>query len=216
MLNDTELENYSRLAKALAAQFGSDCEVLIHAIGDDSLCHSIVAIENGHVTGRKIGDGPSGVVLEQLKSGDSPDDRLNYFTKTADGKILKSSTVYLKDSSGKVQAIFSINYDISRLSMVSDAVSELISSQESKEEAPAIVRNVSDLLDDLIDRSVKLVGKPVSLMTKSDKVRAIHFLNQNGALLVTKSGDIISKFFGISKYTLYSYLDEKQEESAHD
>ena len=29
-----------------------------------------------------------------------------------------------------------------------------------------------------------------------------------GALLVKKSGDRIAKFYGISKYTLYSYLDE--------
>ena len=28
-----------------------------------------------------------------------------------------------------------------------------------------------------------------------------------GAMLITKSGDKIAKFFGISKYTLYSYLD---------
>ena len=36
------------------------------------------------------------------------------------------------------------------------------------------------------------------------------FLNQNGAFLVTKSGDKIARYFGISKYTLYSYIDAKQ------
>ena len=59
-----------------------------------------------------------------------------------------------------------------------------------------------------------LVGKPVALMNKDDKVKAIRFLNQNGAFLVTKSGDKIAKYFGISKYTLYSYIDSKQEEKA--
>lgn len=215
-MSEFAMDNYVRIAKALASQFGSDCEVVIHAIDGGSVKHSIVAIENGHVTGRKIGDGPSRVVLEQLKEGNSPDDHLSYFTKTADGKILKSSTVYLKNDSGKVEAIFSINYDISRLSMLSGAVSEIISSPESDSDPQPIVQNVSDLLDDLIERSVRLVGKPVSLMTKADKVQAIRFLNQSGALLVTKSGDKIAKYFGISKYTLYSYLDEKQEEPAHD
>ena len=55
-------------------------------------------------------------------------------------------------------------------------------------------------------------GKPVALMNKDDKVKAIQFLNQNGAFLVTKSGDKIAKYFGISKYTLYSYIDKQQEE----
>ena len=43
-------------------------------------------------------------------------------------------------------------------------------------------------------------------------MKAIQFLNKNGAFLVTKSGDKIAKYFGISKYTLYSYIDIKQDE----
>ena len=56
------------------------------------------------------------------------------------------------------------------------------------------------------------MGKPVALMNKDDKVRAIQFLNQSGAFLVTKSGDKVAKYFGISKYTLYSYIDSNKQE----
>ena len=49
-------------------------------------------------------------------------------------------------------------------------------------------------------------------MNKEDKMRAIGFLSQNGAFLVTKSGDKIAKYLGISKYTLPSYIDKQQEE----
>ena len=89
--------------------------------------HSIVAIENGHVTGRKVGDGASHVVLEQVRQADAqPSDHLSYLTKTPDGKILKSSTMYIRGRNGKVVAILGINYDISSLLMVEDAVHELI------------------------------------------------------------------------------------------
>ena len=44
-------------------------------------------------------------------------------------------------------------------------------------------------------------------MTKEEKTQAIRFLNDSGAFLITKSGDKVSKYFGISKYTLYSYID---------
>ena len=44
-----------RLAKGLAAQFGEDCEIVIHDLTGDSRKKTIVAIENGHVTGRKVG-----------------------------------------------------------------------------------------------------------------------------------------------------------------
>ena len=83
---------------------------------------------------------------------------------------------------------------------------------EVKEAEPEKIVNINDLLEELIQQSVALVGKPVALMNKDDKVKAIQCLNQNGAFLVTKSGDKIAKYFGISKYTLYSYIDTKQQE----
>ena len=43
-----------------------------------------------------------------------------------------------------------------------------------------------------------------------------HLLSQHGAFLITKSGDKVAKYFGISKYTLYSYIDTKQEEKQHE
>lgn len=207
-----KLELLRQIAECIAAQFGNSCEVVVHDLSRHP-DHTIVAIENGHVTGRKVGDGASHVVIEQLQGNDpEPKDHLCYLTKTPDGKILKSSTVYIHNSKGKVSAILAINYDISKLLMVESAVKELVSAgQESQGAEPEKIININDLLDDLIQQSVTLVGKPVALMNKDDKVKAIRFLNQNGAFLVTKSGDKIAKYFGISKYTLYSYIDAKQE-----
>ncbi len=204
-----------QVAAGIAAQFGSNCEVVVHDLSRHP-DHSIVEIVNGHVTGRKVGDGASHVVIEQLQTNDpEPKDHLCYLTKTPDGKILKSSTVYIRNSKGKVSAIFSINYDISKLLMVESAVRDLISTgEETQQTEPEKIVNINDLLDDLIEQSVALVGKPVALMNKDDKVKAIRFLNQNGAFLVTKSSDKIAKYFGISKYTLYSYIDTKQEEKS--
>ena len=85
------LEFYTRLAKGIAAQFGTGCEVIVHDLQGGDLEHTIVAIENGHVTGRRIGDGPSHIVLESLqRASQQQEDKLAYLTKTRDGKILKS------------------------------------------------------------------------------------------------------------------------------
>lgn len=206
------MELLKQVAAGIAAQFGSNCEVVVHDLSKHP-DHSIVAIENGHVTGRKVGDGASHVVIEQLQTNDpEPRDHLCYLTRTPDGKILKSSTVYIHNSKGKVAAILSINFDISKLLMVESAVRDLVSTGEPQQSEPEKIVNINDLLDDLISQSVALVGKPVALMNKEDKVKAIRFLNRNGAFLVTKSGDKVAKYFGISKYTLYSYIDTKQQE----
>ena len=219
-MDSNRMEMLRQIASALAAQFGPNCEVVIHDLAAQDPERSIVHIENGHVSGRRIGDGPSTVVMEQLLGGEEdPKDHLAYLTRTPDGKILKSSTLYIRNANGRVDAILAINYDISALLMVESAIGGIVrtSGDAAAGQGERIrVLNVNDLLDGLIEQSVTLVGKPVALMNKDDKVRAIQFLSKHGAFLITKSGDKVAKYFGISKYTLYSYIDLKQEEKRHE
>ena len=184
VLEAHQLSVLKQVAAALAAQFGSNCEVVVHDLESQDPAHSIVHIENGHVTGRKVGDGPSNVVLEQLLGGD--------LCRTDGGKVLKSSTVYVRSPGGAVSGILSINFDISALLMVEQAVSGITSTPCGRREENIAVVNVNDMLDGLIEQSVALVGKPAALMNKE------------------------AKYFGISKYTLYSYIDLKQEEKRHE
>ena len=196
-----------RLATALTAQFGDNCEVVLHDLTQAD--NTIVLIENGHVSNRKLGDGPSHIVLEAMKKSNGElTDQLGYLAKTHDGRIVKSSTIYIKNDAGKAEGILSINYDITGLLMAESAAKSIINHQDT-EKTERIPQNVNDLLDDLIEQSVETVGKPVALMTKEDKIRAIQFLDNAGAFLITKSGDKVAKHFSISKYTLYSYMDAK-------
>ena len=206
MLDDVVLNFLRHLAKGLADQFGPNCEVVIHDLSDNYKENSIVAIENGHVTN------PSMAVLDALRSEpDKLQDHTSYLTKTKDGRILKSTTIYIRNENQKVIGIFSINYDITELMMVENAIKPLISVASKEEQVSPIPQNVTDLLNELIEESTRQVGKPVPLMTREDKIKAIKFLNDRGALLITKAGDKISKHFGISKYTLYSYIDSSEE-----
>ena len=221
-VKESKLKMLKQIAAGLAAQFGPNCEIVVHDLSASQVEHSVVHIENGHVSGRRVGDGPSKIVMAQLMSGaEDPRDQLAYLTRTPDGKVLKSSTIYIRDSGGAVTGILSINFDISALLMVENAIGSITATADkNREEQQRItVINVNDLLEDLIEQSVALVGKPVALMNKEDKVRAIQFLSSHGAFLITKSGDKVAKYFGISKYTLYSYIDAKidtkQEEKSH-
>ena len=211
MLESKMKDSLCSLDHAIALHYGRSCEVAVHDLTDpDAADHSIIYIENGDVTGRKVGDGASAVVLEELSGGREGEDRIGYFTKTTDGKVLKSTTVYIRDDSGRVAAIFSINHDITALSVAASALGELTAPNRiGKPEK--ITPHVGELLDELLWKSTELIGKPVSLLNKDDKQRAVRYLNSKGALLITKSGDKIAKYFGISKFTLYSYIDNKEE-----
>ena len=215
MTEDSSLEMLVSTAHGIARQFGKDCEVCIHDLSVKDLEHTIIFIINGHVSGRKIGDGASKVVLETLEAiekGDIIVDHLGYRTTTQDGRILKSSTVFLKDSTGKYRWVLGINYDVTALMNV-DAALQSITTVESHDSNGdgQIPLNVNDLLDNLINQSEKRIGKPPALMNKEEKIQAIQFLRDAGAFLITKSGDKVSNFYGISKFTLYSYIDQSKK-----
>lgn len=213
-----ELDFLKRLAHCLAAQFGDSCEVVIHDLTRKDLEQSIVHIENGHVSNRQTGDGASGVVLEALHSDPKTlEDRYSYLTKTDDGRTLKSSTLYLRDENGDIAYIFSMNYDLSPLMAMENTIRSMVHAEsvkredEERSETPAVItHNVTELLDLLIGQAVAAVGKPVEQMNKNDKKFVVQYLDKAGAFLITKSGDKVSSLLGISKFTLYSYMDKQQ------
>ena len=205
-----------QLAHGLAAQFGNSCEVVIHDLTKKDLDKSIVYIENGHVSNRHTGDGPSGIVLETLRSDPGKlKAKLAYLTRTDDGRILKSSTLYIRNEEGKIIYIFSMNYDITTLLAAENSIRGLVQTEpedspgEDASDSPQrITHNVTELLDLLIEQAIARVGKPVAMMNKDDKVAVVQYLNNAGAFLITKSGDKVSSLLGISKFTLYSYMDK--------
>ena len=67
-MTPAQIEFYKRLAHGLALQFGPNCEVVVHDLETEDVDHSIVVIENGHVSGRKLGDGPSHIVTASRTS----------------------------------------------------------------------------------------------------------------------------------------------------
>lgn len=202
-------DNWKRLAKVLAVQYGSMCEVVLHDLTGKDPSHTIIAIQNGQISGRKVGDGSAAIVAEAMEEPEvRHEDRLAYLTRTRDGKILKSSSLFIRDDDGLLVGILSINTDISLTLAVENALHSFNSSMDKESEPTEITTNVSDLLDTLIEQSIRMIGKPAALMGKDEKVRAIRFLNDSGAFLITKSGPRVCQVFNISKYTLYSYLDE--------
>lgn len=210
------LDFMKQLAHGFADHFGKTCEIVIHDLTKKDPDHSIVYIVNGHITGRKIGDGPSSVVLEAMsKSPDKIKDRISYLTRTSNGHILKSSTFFVRGDDEQIEYILSVNYDITS---VIDVLNSIICTDTDKSnpqmlnaylnvQAQPIVHNVNDLLDTLIEQALTLVGKPVDDMNKDDKIRVVQFLNDAGAFLITKSGDKVSSLLNISKFTLYNYMD---------
>ncbi|MDR0525904.1 MAG: helix-turn-helix transcriptional regulator [Spirochaetaceae bacterium] len=202
------------LARGIAYIFGPNCEVVIHDLKGQPYEHSIVAIENGGVTGREVGDCGTNLGLEVIRGTDVNGDKYGYITRTKDGKILRSSSVYIRNALHQVVGAVCINFDTTLLLHAGEAIKAITGDKQNsqpKEIEESFPKNVSELLETLLQQSADYIGKPAPLMTKEDKLKGLTFLDEKGALLIKKSGDRIARFYGISKYTLYAYLDEIRE-----
>jgi predicted transcriptional regulator YheO len=206
------LNALKQVADGVAAQFGNNCEVAIYDPGENN-GYSVVYAVNENVSGQGVGTQENRTLLEKRNlSSLETRGHISYLVKTPEGRVLKNSAVCIRNEQGDAEAVVTIKYDVTELVTLENAIHDLISTENVREKESEPVLNVNELLEQLIQKSVELVGKPVALMNKDDKIKAIHFLSRNGAFLITKSGDKVAKYFGISKYTLYSYIDAKSEE----
>lgn len=197
--------------KGLTALFGSNCEVALHDL-TGNYESTIVMIENGHVTGRRLSDCGSNLGLEVLRGTTEGGDKHGYLSNSRDGNILRSSSIYIRDENGKVVGCLCVNMDISNLRLAERTLNELTCSNTPHEDE-FFVNDVNELLDHFLQKAQDEIGKPVAYMTREEKIRAVKYLDSKGALLISKAGNRICSFFNISKFTLYSYLDEANGEA---
>lgn len=192
----------------LEKQFGNSCEIVLHDLTKD-YNHTIVDIRNGHITGRKIGGCGSNLGLEVLSGNVKNGNRFNYIIHTRDGKILRSSSMYIKDDEGQTIGSLCINLDITKSVKFEEFLKDYnqyeITNQGQQEEIFA--DNVEQLLEYLIAEGEKMAGKAAASMNREEKLKFIDFLDQKGAFLISKSGQKICGLLQISKFTLYNYLD---------
>jgi predicted transcriptional regulator YheO len=208
---ESELELLRMIIDLIGEEFGEQCEVVLHD-WSKGYGSSILEIKNGHVTGRKLGDSGSNMGLPIFRSPQKVDEfhKYNYITQAKNGRILRSSTIYLKNNQGKAIGALCINYDITDLLSAQSALNCLTKTSNGEQEY--FVNTVSELLDCILAECVKALGKPVEEMTKEDKRKAIKYLDERGAFMIMKSTTKICKYLKISKYTLYNYLNELRDE----
>ena len=205
------LEMLSGIAQCIAKHFGPNCEVVLHDL-TRSYDNTIVAIWNGHVTGRKIGGGGTNTGLEILRGMAEPVDQYNYINSTQDGRTLRSSSKYIKDKDGRIAGSLCINFDITDL-LAGQAATQYLTRPEVQEASNVEVftSNVDELLDVMLQDAVKKTGKPLDALNKEDKVSVVRYLDEKGAFLIKKSAEHVADFLGISRFTVYNYLNELQE-----
>lgn len=206
----TDQDFWNNLLDMLEKQFGSNCEIVLHDLRKD--CdHTIIDIRNGHNTGRKIGDCGSNIGLEVQRGTVADGNRYNYITHNRNGKIFRSSTLFIKDSKGCIKGSLSINLDISETIRFEEYLIKYNLYEPSPDSTivtdEILVNDVSQLFDRLCQEAQKNSGKDLKDMDRNDKIEFVRFLDKRGAFLISKSSEKAYEYLNVSKFTFYKYLD---------
>ena len=203
------LKSMKPIVKGIARTFGKDCEVVLHGISGPH--NSIVAIENSHVTGRVVGECNCDSNVERVKRGECKDEQLNYTKKTSNGRVLKSSTIVIRDENNKPIGCLCINFDLTAFIVVKNAINALtLTSDEIEENDDKEInhKSINEIMFSLVGEVLENCGKPVVYMTKEDKIDIVNQLSKKDLFLIKGAVDYVAKILCVSRYTIYNYLDE--------
>lgn len=199
--------------KGLGKHFGESVEFVLHDY-EREFSASIAAIANGNVTKRKVGDSGTSIGLRIMQGKETDEGKFGYISQTKDGRYLKSSTILLKDDAGNVKGSLCVNCDITDAMIARNYLNTVVGEVEKVE--TTVYSNVDDLLISLINESINYVGTPVAMMNREQKIEGIRYLHNKGAFKVKNASTIVSKYYDVSKYTIYNYLNNIQGEENRD
>lgn len=202
------------LAKGIAKTFGSNCEVIVHDLSHPKT--SIIGIFNNTVTERKIGDGIRDLILKVLRSPNFKEDLLaNYRTISHKNKVIKSTTMLVRDEKERPIGAICINIDLSSFYKAKNFLEEFIhinqlSPPEDLEDKVIEISNanVIAILNYIILQTIEEYGVSVDSMTREEKIKIVGFLDKKGTFQIKGAAGWVADRLNTSKSTIYNYLDE--------
>lgn len=190
----------------IVATLGSFCEVVVHDFRRPE--NSVVAIA-GSVTGRSVGGSMSEIGMAILARGDEAGDELNYITRTQTGKMVKSSTMVLRDSTGAVFGALCVNLDITVVNHVHSLIGEL-AGVTSPAEVPTTTfgDDVDSVVDAIVDAYQLRQNKPWAELSREERLELFRSLHERGLFAVRRAVPQVAARLGISRASAYNYLGE--------
>lgn len=210
--NETIFNQAIRTAEILVKMIGPRCEVAVHDFSnlEQSLIHL-----SGTITEREVGSPITDLVLQELqRAGDEVKDFANYKTVSKKGIVMKSSTVFLRDEQNAVIGALCVNIDVSFLMRIGNEIQEFTKFNDEKAHQENFHTTVQDVIEDMTQQAFQRFHNTPASLEMDEKIEVIRELEQKGAFLIKGSPEYLANVLGVSKFTIYNYLQKIRTESS--
>lgn len=217
-MQNTKLQSYLSVAELIARTF-PNAEVVLHDLSMPQ--HSVIYVANGSVTGRKVGQTFHHLIEKAVFAG-NPEDGVvdNYFFKK-DDKLIRSSSLLIRDEKHELIGALCINIDTTQATALLNLAQGLLhgaknemcdltqagNAYDANDSAPAKEESVRQFVNNMIDSMINELNAS-GKQSREDRLELIRFMDERGVFLVKGSMEYVAGKLGLSKVTLYGYLDK--------
>lgn len=213
------LKPYVKLVEFLGEALGDNVEIALHDLQDET--QPIIAIANGKISSRKIGDGLTNLAVHMLeeKQYQNHDYVFNYKTVKEDGKLLRGSTYFIKEKDQLI-GMMCINVDISDYEYIDATLKKILGIKDEKptefgRENPIEILSYS--LDETVDKYIKealtQMGFPSYFIPErlkvDEKIKVVKYLQEKGTFKIKGALVYVASQLGVSEPTIYRYLKKR-------
>ena len=202
------LEHYVKVGEVIAEMFAPNLEVIIHDLQTPE--HSIIAIFNNHITGRKIGDGTSDIGYKKLED-ELPDKIVNYNNQSPSGSDLKSSSLTIRNSDGKIIGSMGLNFDLSSFVNIKEFL-EMFTETFTLDNLPKreefFMWSVKDEIQQALNKYIASHDLQGKVLNRKDKLNVVAYMKKEGHINKKGAISILSEMLAITRPTLYKYIKE--------
>lgn len=203
--NNSLLAQVEIIAKGLSETFAPFCEVVVHDLKNPE--HSILSIHN-NLSDRQVGEPTTELGHARIKSEDFPNIIANYTNQFSDGRPVKSTSIGIKDESGKYIAALCLNLDMTLFRSMQSMLSQFIDVGNSpiKEH---IEPNGTEAIRIRIDQYAAALAATPRTLKADERKNLIEVLRNEGLLDVKKSMETVAQHLGISRASVYLYAKKE-------
>ena len=206
------IKKYISIADFLEEVLGKNTEIILHDLTNYQ--HSIVYIINGNISGRKIGDSITDLMLDFILSESKGNKQFicNYNSKNVEGKLLYSSTYFIRDDSNKIVGALGLNSDYQDVKNSLSFLTSLLPNYVDDKIASLniIKENLSsdgqELTLNKIDTIINQFNVIPTRMTPKEKTEVISALSECGIFNIRGSVQEVAKKLQMSEPSIYRYI----------
>lgn len=204
------LESMKTVADGIAAFLGENCEVVLHSF--ESLDKSIFHIVNGRITGRDVGAPLTDLGMKLFtESCDSNKDVTEcYYSKTVDGKLLRSITLLIRNSDGKPIGMMCINFNMTAPFV--DVLHLFCTKEQPEMDKPpeTFVNSIEELIEITLKEARVAVNSDNNIPNNAKNKAVVCELVKKGIFDIRGAIDIVALKLSVSRYTIYNYIRENK------